>query len=432
MMQKLFLYIVFCITLASCKSNEVNSIESPLSELDSAYFICEDVYFWNENLPKYNQEQLQNFQTSKSLFKDLKTYSEIHNGKPLDRWSFVMDKESWRKLSQNQADGFGFDMAFTLDEDLRIKVIYDQSNAYKKGLRRGVKILKINVVAATISNKDLLSNEIKKPDISIEFLNQKGVGENITLQSFPFQKNPLMNTRILENKIGYFYFDIFLGGNTISDVLDELFTFFKKENIKDLVIDLRYNHGGNGIMALSIANSIIPETANGKMFSRVINNNKYKLLNYSLFLNPTANNLNLKRVFFITSQETASSSEILINALRAVMDVKIIGTSTNGKPFGFQPYPVGNNFIFPVSFKNVNDKGFGEFYDGLPVDYEVADDLTKDFGDTDEECLKSVLTYIKTGQFPSPKKKNRKESKSNLSINEQEIPNIFYYSKASF
>lgn len=423
---------MFCVTLGSCSVNEVNTIESPLTELDSVYSICKDVYFWNEKLPKYSREQLQNFQTSKNLLKDLKTYSEFHGDKPLDKWSFVMDKVSWRKLLQNQSDGFGFEMSFASDEDLRVRIVYDQSNAYRKGLRRGVKILKINDISANTFNKDLLSNEIKKTNIYIEFLNQKGIVENIILQSSSFQKNPLINARVLENKIGYFYFDIFLGGNSVYDTLDELFTFFKKEEVKDLIIDLRYNHGGDGIMALFIANSIIPETANGKIFSRVINNNKYKLLNYSLFLKPLANNLNLKRVFFITSPETASSSEILINALSAVMEIRLIGTPTNGKPFGFQSYQVGNNYIFPVSFKNVNDKGFGEFYDGLPVDYEVADDLTKDFGDTEEECLKGVLTYIKTGKFPSPKKKNRQASKSNLIINEQEIPNIFYYSKASF
>lgn len=292
--------------------------------------------------------------------------------------------------------------------------------------------MKVNGIVANIANKDIFLKEIKRKSISLEFLNQKGVVENIIFEASPFQKNPLINSQIIEEKIGYFYFDIFLGGNSIYIELNKLFTLFQKEKIKDLIVDLRYNHGGDGIMALSIANSIIPNTAEDKIFSRVINNKKYKLLNYSLFLKPNANNLNLKRVFFITSPQTASSSEILINALKAVMDVKIIGTSTNGKPFGFQPYSIGNNYIFPVSFKNINDKGFGEFYDGLPVDYEVADDLTKDFGDIEEECLKSILVYIKTGQFPSPKKKTRQASKINTSINEQEIPCIFYNSKAPF
>jgi carboxyl-terminal processing protease len=431
-MQKIFFSGILCIILGSCKTDEVYTFESSVSELDSTYFICKDVYFWNENVPNYSHHELQNFQTSKEFFKELKTHSKLYNDKPLDRWSFVIDKVSWGKLEQNQADGFGFDMAFASDEDLRIRIVYDKSNAYKQGLRRGFKILTINGVVAINSNKDLLSNEFKKSSISLDFLNQKGVVENMILLSSPFQKNPLINTRVLESKTGYFYFDIFFGGNSVNNDFDKFFTSLQKEGVRDLIIDLRYNHGGDGAMALSIANSIIPRTEDGKIFSRVINNNKYKLLNYSLFFKPKANNLNLKRVFFITSPETASSSEILINALSAVMDVKIIGTSTNGKPFGFQPYKVGSNYIFPVSFKNVNAKGYGEFYDGLPVNYEVADDLTKDFGDTEEECLKSVLVYIKTGQFPSPKKKNRQAFKSNISINEQEIPNIFYYSKAPF
>ena len=117
-MQKLFLYIVVCVMIGSCKFSEVNSIESPLSDLDSAYSICKDVYFWSENLPKSSIEELQNFQTSKNLLRDLKTYSELHNGKPLDTWSFVIDKESWQKLQQNQAEGFGFDMVLFLMKTL--------------------------------------------------------------------------------------------------------------------------------------------------------------------------------------------------------------------------------------------------------------------------------------------------------------------------
>jgi hypothetical protein len=116
-----------------------------------------------------------------------------------------------------------------------------------------------------------------------------------------------------------------------------------------------------------------------------------------LFFKPSINNnLGIKRVFFITSPETASASEALINSLEAIMEVKLIGSKTHGKPFGFFAIPIGDNYIFPIAFKNVNADGYGDYYDGLPVDIKVEDDLTHDFGDAEESCLKTVLHFIKT------------------------------------
>lgn len=423
----------FMLFLASyfmaCSPPSTIPIDSSLTAVDSAYAICKDVYFWNENLSNLSPKELKKISNTQELLEAIKVYSGTYNGKLLDRWSISIKKETWRNFEQNQEIGFGINLAFNSDNDLRVRLVYSQSQAYQKGLRRGSKILRINNIDAKIENKALIMNAVMKEEVSIQFVNQLHEIETVILKSSLVQKETIINSVILKDKIGYFYFDVFSGGGKALELINRLFEFYKKENIKELIVDLRYNSGGDGLMAHQIANLIVPKAAESKIFARIINNEKYSLLNYSLIFKPSLNNLNLDRIFFITSPETASASEVLINGLQAVMEVKVIGTHTHGKPFGFIPYEVGDDFIFPVAFKALNDKGYGDYYDGIPVDFAVEDDFTRDFGDTEESCLKSVLAYVNNGKFPASQLENKRLNIEMQSINEQERPLLFYVSK---
>lgn len=132
---------------------------------------------------------------------------------------------------------------------------------------------------------------------------------------------------------------------------------------------------------------------------RYMFNSRHPELNVSINFNK-AGSLNLNRIVFIVSPSTASASELLINSLNPVMEVKLIGDRrTYGKPVGFFPISVFEYNIYPVSFKTVNSLGKADFYQGFPVHRQVADDLGHDFGDPQEACLKEALTYLTTGSF---------------------------------
>ena len=84
------------------------------------------------------------------------------------------------------------------------------------------------------------------------------------------------------------------------------------------------------------------------------------------------------------------------------MDVFLVGPSkTYGKPVGFFPIPVGDWYIFPVSFRTTNSKGEGNYFNGIPVNSQVADGLDKDWGDVQESSLHSAISYITSGTFRS-------------------------------
>lgn len=93
------------------------------------------------------------------------------------------------------------------------------------------------------------------------------------------------------------------------------------------------------------------------------------------------------------------------------MNVVLVGPSkTYGKPVGFFPIPVGDWYIFPVSFRSTNKNGEGNYFDGLALNNQVADGLNKDWGDVNESALKSVLQFAGTGAFRTQSMDQYKEN----------------------
>ena len=116
--------------------------------------------------------------------------------------------------------------------------------------------------------------------------------------------------------------------------------------------------------------------------------------------------LNLSRVFVLTSPNTCSASESIINGLRGVgVQVMQIGTTTCGKPYGFYPEDNCGTTYFSIQFQGVNAQGFGDYPDGFsPANTasspgvelpgcSVADDFTHALGDPAEARLAAALGY---------------------------------------
>ena len=115
--------------------------------------------------------------------------------------------------------------------------------------------------------------------------------------------------------------------------------------------------------------------------------------------------LNLTRLFVLTTANTCSASESLMNSLRGIdIEVIQIGETTCGKPYGFYPTPNCGTTYFTVQFKGENDQGFGDYADGFipsqTPSFEseiqgciVEDDFSKSLGDKTEGMLAAALIY---------------------------------------
>src|SRR5690554_1398328 len=95
-----------------------------------------------------------------------------------------------------------------------------------------------------------------------------------------------------------------------------------------------------------------------------------------------SNSLDLSRVVFITTGNSASASELLINGLFPYMEVTLVGQDTYGKPVGMYIF-TSESFdwaFVPICFKILNANNEGDYYDGIPVDIPANDGVSYPFG----------------------------------------------------
>jgi carboxyl-terminal processing protease len=89
-----------------------------------------------------------------------------------------------------------------------------------------------------------------------------------------------------------------------------------------------------------------------------------------------------------------------MNGLKPFVNIVSIGDTTNGKPTGMNGWPCAQKFFYwPVTFKIVNASGNGDYFDGIFPDKIADDDITHDFSDRNEACLKEAISYLETGAF---------------------------------
>jgi hypothetical protein len=202
---------------------------------------------------------------------------------------------------------------------------------------------------------------------------------------------------------------------------DDLIAAFRNiqaQSVQDLVLDLRFNSGGFLYVAQTAASMITGPSAEGKVFERLQYNDKRAqetasstlLFSSRLQTAETQNaagtalpQLNLQRVFVLTSSRTCSASESIINSLRGI-DVQVIriGSTTCGKPYGFRQKNNCELAFFPIEFKGTNAKGFGDYTTGIAPTCQVQDDPAVPADDPQADpLLRGALTFIDTGACPA-------------------------------
>jgi hypothetical protein len=366
--------------------------------------IAEDIYLWYNQIPSnFNPRQ---YADPDKVMQAIRAFSvEPGFTQPVDRWSFGIKQSVWDDVSSGVAGDFGINVFFRAEGDLRVKNIEPNSAAGKAGIRRGWRITKINNnTNMTTSNADFIVNAVwGSAASSFTFEKPDGTSVDVNLTAGSYVEDPVyMDTvyTIGTKKVGYFVFNSFLGDTTqIYSDFNKLFNRFAAEDVSDVIVDLRYNGGGYVSVQQKLANYLVPSAGNGDVMMKQEFNNKYSIYNETYEFNKIGN-LNLNRIFFIVSDNTASASELLINNLEPFMEVKIVGPSaTYGKPVGYFNIPVGDWYVFPVSFRSTNKLGQGNYFNGIQTDKQTADGLDKDFGDLDEASLNAIGRYINSGTF---------------------------------
>ena len=371
---------------------------------DTVLLDTRDIYLWYSQIPSTFNPRI--YANPDSIMTAIHQYS-IEPGftAPVDRWSFAMRQTDWNNLSSGISGDFGFSVFFLVEGDLRVKYVERSSPAGLAGIRRGWQVTKINgsTNITTGNSTFIVNNVFYSTTSSFTFQKPDGSSVDITLNAASYNTHPVMLDsvyNISSKKIGYMVLNSFLGDTTeLYNEFNRVSNRFGAANVNDVIVDLRYNGGGYVSVQEKLADYLAPSSTNGALMMKQQYNDKYSQYNLSTNFNKLGS-LNLSRVFFIVSSSTASASELIINDLKSYMDVKLVGpNNTHGKPVGFFNIPVGDWYIFPVSFRSTNASGVGNYFNGFTPDSPVGDGLSKDWGDVSETCLASAIKYITTGAF---------------------------------
>lgn len=389
---------------------------------DTVVLYSQEAYLWYTQIPSTFNGR--NYADPNAIMEAIRQYSQEPGfTTPVDRFSFAATKADWDNVSSGVGGDFGLGVFYMNTSDLRVKFVEPASPAGQAGVKRGWKVTKLNgSTNVTYSNVDFVIDKIfNSTSTTFTFQKPDGTSVEVPLTATSYNSKPVHLDSVYNvsgKKVGYLVFNSFIGDtNQINTDLAAAFAKFTSANVNDMIVDLRYNGGGYVSIQERMANYLAPTAANGNiMMKQVFNANLAQYNETTKF--SKLGSINLPKIIFIVSHATASASELLINNLRPYMDVKIIGPSTTyGKPVGFFPIPVGDWYIFPVSFRTTNKNNEGGYFDGLQLDKEVADGLDKNWGDLSEDALASAMKYITTGTFTVVRNTNRPA----INLNQPEV-----------
>jgi hypothetical protein len=233
--------------------------------------------------------------------------------------------------------------------------------------------------------------------------------------------------------VGYILFNTFSPFSSEEQIVDAI-RDMDAANVQDLVLDLRYNGGGLLAVASQLSYMIAgPVRTQSRDFERLRFNSAagnrnpvtgqpndpvpfYRTgLGFTVADGTPLPTLDLPRVYVLTTDDTCSASEAVINGLRGVgVEVILLGNTTCGKPFGFYPQDNCGETYYTIQFQGVNDVGFGDYADGFIPNNStnafgvrlpgclVADDYGRELADPAEGLLSAALTYRSSLACPAP------------------------------
>lgn len=415
----LLFIVALLVSLSACHKDEVTIVEPEgidEATLATNQWIKETMdmnYFWRAQMPSIDETQ----EADPFAYFDKLLYV------PTDRWSWITDDYSSlfaELIGEPVTMGIGAD-AYWVDETrvtvcFVVNYVFPGSAADEAGLKRGDIILQINHANITEDNYSEFSTG---ESFSVQLAEVRNgslttTGESLDLVARVTTTDPAIYHKVLNvegSKIGYLVYVEFLTGanNQFLDHLAEIFDEFKAEGITDLVVDLRYNPGGEIDAATYLASAIAPFAVvdaeeplvnmqyNSIVQSIINGDDRYASLR-SYNFDKDAPNIDMSSVYFLTTPGTASASELVITGLSPYMDVVQVGESTHGKYTGAWVMPDDNEewCMQPIVMKYANIDGYTDFADGLDPDYVAVDypTLGLQFGDMEDPVLATAINLI--------------------------------------
>jgi C-terminal processing protease CtpA/Prc len=417
-MRKILTYsmtgILISLLIFSCKKQTTPDNKVPEGTIATNSWIWQNMdmyYLWKTQMPT-------NLDTTKEADPVLYFNKLLYT--TLDKWSYITNDYTALQAELNgNPKTMGYSPAFylvgTKQVIIVVQYVYPGSAAADAGLKRGDIILSINNATLDTTN---YYTKFSGDSYSVQLGSVSGGTLNFTGDSFNMtSRTTLTDPAIYDTvfdvngkKIGYLVYVEFIPGdnNAYLTDMDNIFNNFKSSGVSDLIVDLRYNPGGQIDAAIHLASLIAPATATSTMKTLISLQYNTDLQTYlttsghtdylSYKFENAASNIDMSHVYFLTTKRSASASELVIVGLKPYMTVTQIGESTYGKYCGSWVIPDSKDqwAIMPIVTKFANSSGFTDFVNGLTPDYTVEDNLVNavQFGDISDPLVAKAVSLI--------------------------------------
>ncbi len=480
--QRLFPLLLLALSITACKKDDKEKpgpkppeppgpdkthtvIGTPKDIYEWEYKYLTDWYLWPEevySLATYDKKlNYQQFFFS-MLSKANDGYTTSSGDHQFFSWVFREEGSRSRAGLDTGVRRSGFDFAiFTDIYNFLIIRVDPRSDAAAQGLERGMVVDSVNGEPVLAGNYRRIINSLTETSIQGGTLTV----DSITLSTYRSQRvnnrevrvdqkrirfatttideNPILCDTILEladgKKVGYLHYTQFKTGypefddHTYNNQLKAVVGRFVAEGVSDVVLDLRYNSGGATNSSQLLGSLLVPQSKAGQVFSR----NEFNASHYpgglidpfltvaqmstaARFGSAPGASLGLNRLYVIATGNSASASELLMNALEGVdIPVYHIGERTLGKTVGMVVLRAGDEGVEggfyedggvryrytlePVAFRSTNAKGTADYKNGFAPDVQVNEYGVfrdwRNFGDPEELMLSIALSHITTGRF---------------------------------
>jgi len=396
-----------CLSLLGCGGSGASS-DSARSSASSEYEQCsaDDLKSWVQHSMDdfylfYDQVPV----VDASLYEGPEDFIRALRVSPNDRYSYVTD-EATNVSFFEEGKRFGFGMRIERSDNSRLyfSLIEPLSPLGATVAARGDELIAINGVTPDGFTSEFIATALGEDDevVDVRFTLQRPNETepfDVVVTKATYDVQTVLEAKVLhhnERQVGYLNFLSFL--QTSEQELISAFADFKEENIDELVLDLRFNGGGRISIAEQIGSLIGGNAVSNTTFTHFTFNDKYSHKNAEFPFFERDGVLNLPRVYVLTSPNTCSASEMVINSLRPFVEVVTIGDTTCGKPYGTasKTYCGKSMNALEVEFRNAAN--VGGYFDGLPADCPMSENLAQNLGQPNENLLRAALHHLDTQQ----------------------------------
>jgi len=272
----------------------------------------------------------------------------------------VVETKDFLERLHGKYNGIGCEISMTLNNEIIIVNVFDDSPAKIAGLETGDIVLKVDGEDYSEKTSSDVANYIKNGNhesVDLEIKrNEEIINLTINIKEVTIPSLVTKTFTANNKKIGYINVSLF--SSVTNDEFKDVLTNLEKEGIDALIIDVRYNSGGHLNVVTDIASIFLPRD---KVIYQLQDKDKTEK-KYSL----TSEKRDYK-IAVLTNNGSASASEILAASIKESYGGYVVGTKTYGKGTVQQTKVLSDGSMIKYTIQNWLTPN-GNFIEGVGVE----------------------------------------------------------------